>query len=132
MLTSVLTIKLFSVSDSEFDLSQKEMAFASEGITNLAPLFNQEGAVSDGDSLVSYDVVPGAAEIVKSSVYFGGAKNSRASHLDQRWLVAAASVPLYGNKTQRLVGPFTQKSTSPRSETDRKEAVDCHEWFFSE
>lgn len=126
-------MKLFSVSDSELNLSQKEMAFASEGITNLAPLFNQEGAVSDGDSLVSYDVVPGAAEIVKSSEsYFGGAKNSRASHLDQRPFVAAASVPLYGNKPQRLVGPFTQTSTSPRSETDRKEAVDCYEWLLSE
>ena len=42
MLTSILTMKLLSVLDSEFNLSLKEMAFAPEGITNVCIRINVE------------------------------------------------------------------------------------------
>lgn len=47
-------------------------------------------------------------------------------------IVAAATVPPYGNKKQRLACPFTQTPNSSCIETDHEEAVDCREWPLSE
>lgn len=133
MLTSILTMKLLSVLDSEFNLSLKEMAFAPEGITKVTSLLNQGRGDSDGNPYITYDVSSVAEKMEKSSeLAFKGAKNSEASHLDQGPIVAAATVPPYGNKKQRLACPFTQTPNSSGIETDHEEAVDFREWPLSE
>ena len=130
-------MKLFSVTECEFQPNPEVTASASEEITKVALPLNQKEADPAANSTVASAVVTVARETPNSTELASEVvRNSLTSHHNQGPIAGMVTVPLCGdrNNVQRLAGPFIQTTTenthyesSTYNETAQEEAIDCHD-----